>query len=144
MQVGFIPVVHVVWTLYDLSNETTKAMQLNDVSAWSLVTSLTRIILGYMPQFVTVGHVVNKLPYIGLLSPTQLKEIGSCTLLAENAAKTEVQPRRLCLPLHPKLDCRHHSHSELSNLCAGSSHPPLRQVTFACIPAQPTQSCRVY
>jgi len=101
-------------------------------------------ILGYMPQFVTVGHVVNKLPYNGLLSPKQLREVASCTLLAESAAKTEMQPRRLCLPLHPKLGCRHHSHSELSNLCAGSSQPPLWQVKFACIPARPTHSCRVY
>ena len=36
------------------------------------------------------------------------------------------------------------SHSELSNLCAGSSQPPLWQVKFACIPARPTHSCRVY
>jgi len=105
-------VLHVVWTLYDLSNETTKAMQLNDVPARSLGTSVKRSILGYMPQFVTAGHVVNKLPYIGLLSPTQLRENASCTLLAESDAKTQMQPRRLCLPLHPQLDCslaEHHA-----------------------------------
>ena len=36
-QVGFIPVLHVVWTLLDLSNEATKAIELNVVSVWSQV-----------------------------------------------------------------------------------------------------------
>jgi len=38
---------------------------------------------------------------------------------------------------------RHHSHSELQNLCVGSGQPPLWQVTLSCIPASPSHSCRL-
>ena len=48
-QVGFIPVLHVVWTVFDLSNEATKAVELNIVSVWSQVISVKCSILGYMP-----------------------------------------------------------------------------------------------
>jgi len=34
-------------------------------------------------HFVTAGHNVVKLPYIGLLPQTQLREVASCTVLAE-------------------------------------------------------------
>ena len=88
-QVGFIHVLHVVWALFDLSNESTKAIVFNDVSVWSLVVSVP---LWAICQFVTAGLVVVKLPYIDLLPQTQLREVASCTLLAEVLPKFKGSP----------------------------------------------------
>ncbi len=65
--------------------------ELTDVPVRPLVISVERSILGYMPV-ITAGHVAVKLPYIGLLPQTQIKELASCTLLAE------VLPRLKCSP----------------------------------------------
>ncbi len=42
--------LHVVWSLPDLSYGATEAFQLNDVSVWSALILVKRSILGYMPM----------------------------------------------------------------------------------------------
>ena len=63
-------------------------MALNVVFVWSLVMPVQRSILGCMPT----RHVLNKLPYIGLLPQTQLGEVASCTLLAEMLPQLRCSP----------------------------------------------------